>query len=438
MVVMKKALPRRAILKGLGAGLALPLLDAMVPALTPTVKTAALPVRRFGVVFVPHGERPGFWDPRAAGTGWELSPILQPMAAFKPHMTVVSQLDNPLDGHATTVAGWLSGSVIKRTAGEDVRAGVTVDQVIAARIGGETPMRSLELATEDFTGWIGGCDPVYSCTYMNTISWKNETTPLPMEINPRLVFERLFGRPGSAAERKARMATDRSILDSVQDEIHGLQRGLGRKDVVRLNGYLEDVREVEQRIQRAEKQSSTSVNVLDAPVGIPEDYEEHAMLMYDLMALAYQIDMTRVVTYMKSRDASQRVYPKIGITEPHHAMSHHGNSQERIANLVKLNTYHVGLFARFVQKLASTPDGDGSLLDHSVLMFGSGMGESDIHSRFNVPTLLVGRGAGLYKGDTFLTAQKNTPLANFLLDLAVKFGAEQDRFGVSTGRLEVA
>jgi len=234
------------------------------------------------------------------------------------------------------------------------------------------------------------------------------------------------------------MATDRSILDSVQDEIHGLQRGLGRRDTLRLNGYLDDVREIEQRIQRAEKQTSTSVHVPDAPVGIPEEYEDHAMLMYDLMTLAYQIDMTRVVTYMKSRDASQRVYPKIGITEPHHAMSHHGNSQERLANLVKLNTYHVSLFARFVQKLASTPDGDGSLLDHSVIMFGSGMGESDIHSRFNVPTLLVGRGAGLYKGDTHVTAEKNTPLANFLLGLAGKFGVEQERFGVSTSRLEVA
>ena len=211
----------------------------MMPALTAT----AAPVRRFGVVFVPHGERPGFWDPRSTGTGWELSPILQPLAAFKSHMTVVSQLDNPLDGHATTVAGWLSGSIIKRTAGEDVRAGVTVDQVIAARIAGETPMRSLELATEDFTGWIGGCDPVYSCTYMNTISWKNETTPLPMEIDPRSSSSGC-GRPGSAAERRARMATDRSILDSVQDEIHGLQRGLGRRDTVRLNGYLEDVREI--------------------------------------------------------------------------------------------------------------------------------------------------------------------------------------------------
>ena len=438
MVVTKKALPRRAILKGFGAGLALPLLDAMVPALTPTVKTAALPVRRFGVVFVPHGERPGFWDPRASGTGWELSPILQPMAVFKPYMTVVSQLDNPLDGHATTVAGWLSGSIIKRTAGEDVRAGVTVDQVIAARIGGDTPMRSLELATEDFTGWIGGCDPVYSCTYMNTISWKNETTPLPMEINPRLVFERLFGRPGSTAERKARMVTDRSILDSVQDEIHGLQRGLGRRDVLRLNGYLEDVREVEQRTQRAEKQSSTSVSVPDAPVGIPEEYEDHAMLMYDLMALAYQIDMTRVVTYMKSRDASQRVYPKIGITEPHHAMSHHGNSQERIANLVKLNTYHISLFGRFLDKLRSTPDGDGSLLDHSLILWGSGMSESNTHSRLDIPTLLVGGGAGLLKGNRHVQMAPQTPFANLLLTLSDKFGVQSEKYGtLSTGRLEI-
>jgi hypothetical protein len=438
MIVTKTALPRRAILRGLGASLALPLLDAMVPAMTATAQTAANPVRRFGVVFVPHGERPGFWDPRSTRAGWELSPILQPLAAFKSQMTVVSQLDDPLDGHATTVAGWLSGAIPKRTAAEDVRAGVTVDQVIAGVIGNDTPMRSLELATEDFTGWIGGCDPVYSCAYMNTISWKNETTPLPMEINPRLVFERMFGRPGSTAQRKARLATDRSILDAVQGEIHGLQRGLGRRDVQRLNGYLEDVREIEQRIQRAEKQAATSVEVPDAPAGIPEEFEDHAMLMYDLMALAYQIDMTRVVSYMKARDASQRVYPKIGITEPHHAMSHHGNSPERLANLVKLNVYHVSLFTRFIEKLAATPDGDGSLLDHSVIMFGSGMSESDIHSRLNCPTLLVGHGAGLFKGDTHVTAPKDTPLANFLLHLANRFGAEQERFGISTGRLDVA
>ncbi len=438
MFITKASLSRRAVLRGLGTTLALPFLDAMVPAMTALAKTPAMPVRRFGVVFVPLGERPGFWDPASSGSGWALSPILQPLAPFKRHLTVVSQLCDPLDGHATTVAAWLSGAIPKRTVAEDVRAGVTVDQVIAQQIGADTSMRSLELATEDFTGWIGGCDPAYSCAYMNTISWKNETTPLPMEINPRLVFERMFGRPGSQAQRHARMATDRSILDSVQDELHRLERGLGPQDAGRLDNYLENVREVEERIQRAEQQALTSVTIPDAPIGIPDEFEDHALLMYDLMALAYQTDLTRVVSYMTSRDASQRVYPKIGITEPHHALSHHGNNPDRLANLVKLNTYHVSLLARFVQKLADTPDGDGSLLDHSVILYGSGMSESDTHSRLNVPTLLIGSGAGLFSGDRHLTAAKETPLANFLLALANRFGAERERFGVSTGEFQLA
>jgi len=298
-------------------------------------------------------------------------------------------------------------------------------------------MRSLELATEDFTGWIGGCDPSYSCAYMNTISWKNATTPMPMEINPRSVFERMFGRPGTAAQRKARMATDRSVLDSLLEELGGLKKGLNGKDANRLNDYTENVREIEQRIQKAERQSATNVEVPDAPVGIPEEFEEHAALMYDLMALAYEADLTRVVTYMKSRDASQRVYPKIGVTEPHHAMSHHGNNPEKLANLVKVNTHHMALFAKFVEKLASTPDGDGSLLDHSLILYGSGMSESDTHSRINIPTLLVGKGAGLVKGHQHVAAPKETPMANFLLDLANKFGSTQPAFGISTKRLEV-
>jgi len=258
-----------------------------------------------------------------------------------------------------------------------------------------------------------------------------------MEINPRSVFERMFGRPGTAAQRKARMATDRSVLDSLLEELGGLKRGLSGKDANRINDYTENVREIEQRIQKAEKQSATNVEVPDAPVGIPEEFEDHAALMYDLMALAYEADLTRVITYMKSRDASQRVYPKIGVTEPHHAMSHHGNNPEKLANLVKVNTHHVALFAKFIEKLASTPDGDGSLLDHSLILYGSGMSESDTHSRINIPTLLVGKGAGMVKGHQHVAAPKETPMANFLLDLANKFGSTQTTFGISTKRLEV-
>ena len=435
MFITNRALSRRTILRGAGAALALPVLEAMVPVFG--ARAAGAPVRRFGAVFVPLGERPGFWEPVQTDANFELAPIMKPLEKWQSHMTVVSQLCDPLDGHATTVAAWLSGAIPKRTLAENVHAGVTVDQVIADQIGQDTPMRSLELATEDFTGWIGGCDPSYSCAYMNTISWKNATTPMPMEINPRSVFERMFGRPGTAAQRKARMATDRSVLDSLLEELGGLKKGLNGQDANRLNDYTENVREIEQRIQKAEQQSATNVEVPDAPVGIPEEFEDHAGLMYDLMALAYEADLTRVITYMKSRDASQRVYPKIGVTEPHHAMSHHGNNPEKLANLVKVNTHHMALFAKFIEKLASTPDGDGSLLDHSLILYGSGMSESDTHSRINIPTLLVGKGAGMVKGHQHVAAPKETPMANFLLDLANKFGSTQTTFGISTKRREV-
>ena len=433
MFITKRSISRRAILRGIGATMTLPYLDAMVPALT----LAAAPTRRFGAVFVPLGERPGFWEPATKGTNFEMSPILKPLEKHRSHMTVVSQLNDPLDGHATTVAAWLSGVIPKRTLAEDVHAGVTIDQVIADQIGQDSAMRSLELATEDFTGWIGGCDPSYSCAYMNTISWKNATTPMPMEINPRSVFERMFGRPGTTAQRRARMATDRSVLDSLVDELNGLRSGLGGRDLNRLDDYVENVREIEQRIQKAEKQSATSVEAPDAPVGIPEEFEDHAALMYDLMALAYEANLTRVVTYMKSRDASQRVYPKIGVTEPHHAMSHHGNNPEKLQNLVKLNTHHVNLFSKFVDKLASTQDGDGTLLDHTVILYGSGMSESDTHSRINIPTLLVGKGGGMLKGNQHIAAPKDTPMANFLLDMINKFGSDAKSFGISTSRFEV-
>jgi hypothetical protein len=268
---------------------------------------------------------------------------------------------------------------------------------------------------------------------MNTLSWRTPTEPLPMEINPRVVFERMFGRPGTAAQRLARMQTDRSILDSIKEDLGDLSRGLGRRDRSRLDDYLENVREVEQRIQRAEKQAKTDVQVPDAPVGVPESFEEHVALQFELLALAYQADITRVFTFMMSRDATQRVYPNLGITEPHHSMSHHGNDPEKIANLVKLNTYHVRLFSNFVKKLSETPDGDGSLLDHSVVMFGSGMSESNTHSRLDIPTILLGGG----RGDNHIKASKETPFANFLLGIANRFGVETDKFGISTGRFEV-
>jgi Protein of unknown function (DUF1552) len=438
MFISKMALPRRTVLRGMGATLALPFLEAMVPALTATAQTAANRPRRFGVVFVPLGERPGFWTPKTVGADFEFTQILKPIEKFRQHVTVVSELCDPLDGHATTVSAWLSGAIPKKTFAEDVYSGETVDQVIARKIGQETPLPSLELATEDFTGYVGGCDTQYSCAYMNTISWSSATSPVPMEINPRVVFERLFGRPGTSAQRQQRMQTDKSILDSLGDDVKDLERGLGTRDLGRLNEYLDRVREVERRIQLSEQTQANSVLAVDAPLGIPETWEEHALLMYDLAALAYQADITRVLTYMKAKDASMISYTNLGVSEPHHSTTHHLDLAESVSNLVKINTYHMTLFAKFLETLSTTPDGDGSLLDHSLILFGSGMSEANTHSRLDIPTLLVGGGAVGFKGNRHIQTAKETPFANCLLALANRFGCELNSFGtLSTGELSL-
>jgi uncharacterized protein DUF1552 len=440
MFITKMSLPRRTFLRGMGVTLALPLLESMVPAMTAVASTAAAPnpARRFGAIFVPLGERPGFWTPKTVGENFEFNTIMKPVEKFRDHMTVVSELCDPLDGHATTVAAWLSGTIPKRTIAEDVHNGITIDQVIAKKIGQDTVFPSIELATEDFTGYIGGCDTAYACAYMNTLSWASPTQPLPMEINPRVTFERMFGRAGTAGQRLARMQNDKSILDSVQQDVKDLQGGLGPKDRARLTDYLENVREIEKRIQRAERQATTEITVPDAPIGVPESFEEHTGLQFDLLALAFEANITKVFTFMMSRDASQRVYPNLGFAEPHHSMSHHGNNPEKLANLVKLNTYHMSLYAKFLDKLASTPDGDGSILDHSLIVYGSGMSESDTHSRLNIPVAIAGGGAGTLKGNRHIQAPKETPIANLMLDIANKFGCEMDKFGtLSTGRFEI-
>lgn len=434
MFLTRKAISRRRVLQGTGAALALPLLDSMIPSFTALAQTPARPLKRFGVVFVPLGERPGYWTPSKVGKDFDFTPILQPLEPFRNYMTIVSELCDPLDGHAVTVAAWLSGSIPKRTIAEDVRCGITIDQVIAQCIGRDTVFPSLEVATEDFTGYIGGCDPAYACAYMNTLCWRTPTEPLPMEINPRTVFERLFGRPGTRAQRQERIQTGRSILDSIQDELRDLERELGTRDKARLSDYLENVREVERRLQKAERQSAASVEVPDAPIGIPESFAEHVGLQFELMALAWAADLTRVFSFMMSRDATQRVYPEIGITEPHHSMSHHGNDKEKLANLVKLNTYHVSLFGKFLERLRSVPDGDGSLLDHSLILFGSGMSESNTHSRLDIPTLLVG---GEIEGNRHIQTAKETPFANLLLTLGNRYGAEMDKFGISNGTVDL-
>jgi hypothetical protein len=432
MFITKTALSRRTVLRGIGATLALPVLDAMVPALTPTLKGAGAPVKRFGAVFVPMGERPSHWTPTTTGAGFEFSPILKPIESFRDYITVVSNLDRPLQGtHAVSTGTWLTGAAPKRTEAEDFVANTSLDQVIANQIGRDTVFPSLEICTEDLTGYVGACDVGYSCAYMNTISWKSPTTPMPLESNPRVVFERLFGRPGSPEERALRMRQNRSILDSVRGDISSLETNLGSRDKVRLDQYLEHVREIEQRIQRAEKQSSTELLLPRAPVGIPDSWEEHATVMFDLMAVAFEADLTRVFAFMLNREASQLVFPNLGFNEPWHHVSHHGNQPEKLELLVKLNTWQVEVFGKFLDRLKQTPDGDATLLDHSSILWGSGMSDSDRHSPLDVPYLQVGKAAGAFAGNRHIAAPKGTQLADVMLSVAQKYGAEIDRFGVS-------
>ncbi|HTM03313.1 MAG TPA: DUF1552 domain-containing protein [Vicinamibacterales bacterium] len=438
MFLTRRFLSRRTVLRGIGATLALPLLDAMVPALASRSVMAATPPRRFGAVFVPMGERPSHWTPKTSGKGFELSPILEPLAPFKDSMIVVSNADRPLQGtHAVSSGTWLTGCAPKRTEAEDFVAGTSLDQIIAAQIGRDTVFPSLEIGTEDLTGYVGACDVGYSCAYMNTISWRTPTTPMPLECNPRVVFERMFGRPGSTEERVARMRQNRSILDSVRGDVSSLEKGLGARDRLRLDQYLDHVREIEARIQRAEQQATTEVLVPKAPIGIPDSWAEHASTMFDLMAVAWEADLTRVFSFMLNREASQLVFPELDFNEPWHHVSHHGNEPEKLALLVKLNIYQIGIFGKFLDRLRTTPDGDGSLLDHSVVLWGSGMSDSNAHSPLDLPYLQVGSGSGLFKGDRHLVATKGTELADVMLTVAQRFGAEIDHFGVSTNAFEL-
>jgi hypothetical protein len=439
MFALKRSIPRRTFLRGVGVGVALPLLDAMVPAFTAVAQTAAKPQLRVGFVYIPHGVIMREWTPAAAGTTFEFTPILKPLEPYRDSLVVVSNLTRAEvnSNHAVSSACWLTGTPPKRTDGPDFRVGVSIDQVIAKQIGQETTFPSLEVATEDFSGLVGACDPGYSCAYMNTLNWQTETTPLPMEINPRVVFERLFGICGSTGDRLSRMRTDRSLLDFVADDLKHLERGLATGDRLKLDEYLGNVREIERRIQRAEQQAHALPDVPNAPVGVPEAYVEHVALLFDLMALAFQSDQTRVFTFMMAREVSQRTYPEIGVTEPHHSISHHGNRPAAIAGHAKLNAYHVSMFAKFVERLRSMPDGDGSMLDHSMLLYGSGMSDGNGHTGSPLPHVLVGGGTGRVKGGRHIVTPEGTPMANLLLAISQKSGVEQDRFGVSKGAIDL-
>ncbi len=438
MFITKKSLSRRTVLRGLGATVALPFLESMVPVMAARAATVA-PLR-FGAVYMPNGCTIDSWIPKGDSGPLDILPILKPLEPFRNQVTVVGNLSRAggksVTDHAVSSAGWLSGAVAKQTEAEDISVGVTIDQVLAKHVGQQTPLPSLEFATEDFTGYVGGCVPGYSCAYMNSISWASATESLPMEINPRVAFERLFGRAGSPDERARRKQQDLSILDSITDEARSLQRAVGSHDSNRLDDYLGNVREIERRIQRAESKSRVAVT-LAAPVGIPESFEEHMTLMFDLLAIAYQADLTRIFTFMTGREASQRTFPALGMTETHHDTSHHGRQPEKMAQHAKINTHFTSLFAAFLDKLRAAPEGDGSVLDHSLIAFGTGMSDGQAHNAYPLPLAMIGGAGGRIRGNRFVVAPEWSPIANLWLGVAGLFGSPIDSFGESTGRLEL-
>ncbi len=445
MIITRIALPRRTFLRGMGATLALPLLDAMVPALSAVAKTAAgaQPTPRLGFFYAPNGTYLPNFHPKRVGPEFELTPVLKSLESVRDRIVVLSGLSNKgaenlSEGggvHTRVGVAWLSGVRPKKTEGADVEAGISIDQMAAAVIGKDTPLNSLQLALDhDFV--VGSCENGYSCVYQRTFSWKTPTTPMPMESNPRAVFERLFGEGGTSAERSARLRQDRSVLDLALADMARLQKRLGAGDRRMVDEYLTSVRDVEQRIVRAEKQTAASeAPIGETPVGIPDSFDEHAKLMYDLNLLAYRADVTRVTAFQISRELSGRAYPWIGVPDGHHTVSHHQLDPEKIGKATKINAYHMSLFARLVEKMRDTPDGDGSLLDHTILMYGTGMGDSDHHTPVNLPVVLAGGGCGQLRGGRHLQYPMDTPMTNLGLTLLSKVGVHVDGIADSTGRL---
>jgi hypothetical protein len=439
MIVTKMALPRRTFLRGMGTALALPLLDAMVPALSAVAQTAASPVRRLGFVYIPMGMNAAAWTPALEGHISDLSPSLGPLAPVLNQLTIFTNLElrnaYTTGNHASANCAFLSCAKAKRTEGTDYQLGTTVDQLAAQSIGKATPIPSLELGT-DLIAQVGNCDNGYACAYQNNLSWSSATTPLPTEADPRVVFERLFGDGGKPDQRRAELKKSGSILDWMTNDLARLQRELGPGDRTRLDQYLDSVREVERRIQQAERQSDvTPLPDLERPATVPAAWEDHVKLMFDLQLLAMQADLTRIITFQLARETSTRTYPQIGVPEPHHPVSHHTNDPEKLAKLARINAYHVSLFASFVEKLQATPDGDGSLLDHSMYLLGSGMGNPDIHNHTNLPIVLAGGRTSKKKGARHIRYEQPTPLANLHLTLLEKVGVRLDTFADSSGRI---
>jgi len=439
MILTKKFMPRRTFLRGMGATLALPLLEAMVPAATPLAKTAANPLRRLGFVFMPMGCDQSRWTPAGGAKLDQLSPILSPLEPVKEHVTVITNLElqNAYPGsHATSNSAFLSAAKAKLTESSDYRLGTTVDQIAAQQIGQETQLPSLELAM-DLLQTVGQCDNGYACVYQNNLSWSSPTTPLPAEAHPRIVFESLFGEGGSIADRRAALRKRASLLDWFNEDLARLNRELGPGDRARVTQYLDTVREVERRIQRAEADAANNpLPDLDRPVGVPAAYADHARLMFDLQVLALQGDVTRVITFQLARETSNRTYPEIGVPDPHHPLSHHGNDPAKIARMSKINQFHVSLFAEFLAKLKATPEGNGTLLDHSLYLYGSGMGNPNVHDHTNLPILVAGGAAGGMKGGRHIKYDQATPLANLYLTMLDKVGVHLDSFADSKGKVD--
>jgi hypothetical protein len=438
MFITRKHLPRRTFLRGMGVTLALPLLESMIPARTLLAQTAARPLPRLGFVYVPHGAIMAEWTPDTVGAGFEFKAILKPLEAYRDSLNIISGLGQAAADssavHSLSPTTWLSGVRPKKTQGVDAYAGVTADQIAAQTIGQESILPSMELATEDHSGLIGSCDRDYGCIYMNTLSWRTPTTPLPMEINPRKVFERMFGAGGSVEQRLARIREDRSILDAIRTEASTLQVQLGPADRHTLDQYLENVREIERRIQLAEQsQGDEDLRLPERPSGIPFHYEDHIKLMYDLLALAYQANLTRVATFMVSREVSNRTYPQVGVSDGHHAISHHQNRAEAMEKNVRIQTYNVNLFRYFLDRLKNTPDGDGTLLDNSLILYGSNMSNSNAHDHFPLPNVVVGGPGVKMRGGRHLKYPDRTPMANLMVTMLDKVGVREERLGDSTG-----
>jgi hypothetical protein len=450
MMIFKKAIPRRAFLRGLGSALALPLLDGMMPAFASPADKSSNGATRLSVVYFPTGFIMDKWTPTGEGSAFELSPIMAPLAPFRERMLVVSGLalknadallpgEGAVGNHSRASATFLSGVHPKKTEGADLEAGTTLDQIVAKEFGKQTQLSSLELALEGEL--VGVCERGYSCAYLNTISWRSPTTPMPMETQPRVVFERLFGDGENTKpeDRLARLRENRSILDSVTVDVMRMMTGLGPRDRVKVNQYLEAIRDVERRIEKAEEQDATRLPVIpmDRPLGVPATYSEYAKLMFDLKVLAYQADLTRVVSIMMAREQSGKAYPEIGVGDPHHPLTHHNGDPEKIAKVLEINKFHMKMFANYLEKLRSTPDGDGSLLDHTTIVCGSAISDGNLHLHDNLPVFLFPGKASQIKGGRHLRYPQATPLANLYLTVLDKLGAPMEKLGDSNGKLDL-